>query len=67
MIYMALKDWERALFFLEVVIAAPGISSRDGGGASKIQVEAYKKWVLIGLIHQGHVSKWTTRGNALQS
>lgn len=57
MIYMALKDWERALFFLEVVMATPGISSRDGsGGASKIQVEAYKKWILAGLIHQGYVS-----------
>lgn len=68
MIYMAMKDWERALFFLEIVIAAPGFSSRDGGGgASKIQVEAYKKWVLVGLIHQGYVSKAATQGSAYQS
>lgn len=62
MIYMALKDWERALFFFEVVIATPGhINLRDSlregvGGVSKIQVEAFKKWVLACLLHQGHVS-----------
>ena len=55
MIYMALKDWERALFFLEVVIGVP-VARDSGGGASKIQLEAYKKWVLVGLLQKGHVS-----------
>ncbi len=55
MIYIALKDWERALLFLEIVIASP--TARDNsGGTSKIQVEAYKKWVLVGLLQKGHVS-----------
>ena len=51
MIYMEMKDWKRALFFLEVVIAWPVATN-----ASKIQVEAYKKWVLVSLLHKGHVS-----------
>jgi hypothetical protein len=48
---MGLKRWERALEFLTFVIAAPTI-----GPASTIQVEAYKKWVLIGLLYYGGVS-----------
>ena len=51
LIYIALKDWERALFFLEVVISSP-----SSGPTSKIQVEAYKKWLLVGLLHKGRVS-----------
>ncbi|MCJ1452493.1 hypothetical protein MMC28_002836 [Mycoblastus sanguinarius] len=48
MIYMGLKKWNRALLFLETVIMAPATTN-----ASKIQVEAYKKWVLVGLLHKG--------------
>ncbi|MCJ1321225.1 hypothetical protein MMC15_006569 [Xylographa vitiligo] len=48
MIYLGLKDWTRALLFLEVVIMAP-----TGNVASMIQVEAYKKWVLVGLLLKG--------------
>ena len=51
MIYLGLKDWTRALLFLEVVIMAP-----TGNVASMIQVEAYKKWVLVGLLLKGMVS-----------
>ncbi|KAL2039789.1 hypothetical protein N7G274_007648 [Stereocaulon virgatum] len=49
MIYMGMRNWKRALFFLEVVIAWPVATN-----ASKIQVEAYKKWVLVSLLHKGH-------------
>ena len=52
MIYMGLKKWNRALLFLETVIMAPATTN-----ASKIQVEAYKKWVLVGLLHKGCVSE----------
>ena len=52
MIYLGLKDWQRALLFLEVVIVAP-----TGNAASMIQVEAYKKWVLVGLLLKGMVSR----------
>lgn len=52
MIYMGLKDWKRALVFLETVLIAPIASN-----ASKIQVEAYRKWVLVNLLHKGHVSR----------
>ncbi|KAH0565889.1 hypothetical protein GP486_000719 [Trichoglossum hirsutum] len=48
LIYMGLKRWERALEFLTFVIASPTI-----GSASTIQVEAYKKWVLVGLLYHG--------------
>ncbi|KKA20529.1 COP9 subunit 3 [Rasamsonia emersonii CBS 393.64] len=41
MIYMGLKQWDRALHFLSIVISSPSINS-----VSAIMVEAYKKWVL---------------------
>ena len=51
MILMALKKWKRALLFLEIVIMSPIVSN-----ISKIQVDAYKKWVLVSLLYKGQVS-----------
>ena len=51
MLYMGSKNWARAQFFLEVVIIAPTSNT-----ASMIQVEAYKKWVLVNLMVNGKVS-----------
>jgi COP9 signalosome complex subunit 3 len=51
MLYLGVKDWERALLFLEVVIMSP-----TSNNASMIQVEAYKKWLLVGLLLKGRVS-----------
>ena len=51
MIFMALKKWKRALHFLEIVIMSPVVNN-----VSKIQVDAYKKWVLVSLLYKGHVS-----------
>ena len=51
MVYMALKEWRNALHFLGIVISTPGTSS-----VSLIMVEAYKKWVLVGLLENGRVS-----------
>ena len=51
MILMALKKWKRALLFLEIVIMSPVV-----GSISKIQVDAYKKWVLVSLLYVGYVS-----------
>ena len=51
MLYMGLKEWKRALLYLEIVILTPVASN-----ASKIQVEAYKKWVLVSLLQKGRVS-----------
>ena len=48
MIYMGLRDWEKALFFFEVVLVAPTANT-----ASMIMVEAYKKWLLVGLLING--------------
>jgi COP9 signalosome complex subunit 3 len=54
MIYMKLKDWERALHFLEIVITCPAANT-----ASMIQVEAYKKWILVHIVANGQVSHET--------
>ena len=51
MIYTGLKDWERALHFYDIVIMSP-----TNGTASMIQVEAYKKRVLVGILAEGGVS-----------
>ena len=48
MIYMSLKQWEKAMSLLEIVLLAPTTSS-----TSTIMVEAYKKWVLVGLLMDG--------------
>lgn len=50
MIYMGLKQWDRALHFLSIVISSPSINS-----VSAIMVEAYKKWVLVSLLAKGAV------------
>ena len=51
MLYMGLKEWKKALLFLEIVMTSPVTNN-----ASKIQVEAYKKWVLVSLLYKGSVS-----------
>ena len=51
MIYIGLKEWKQALAYLEAVLISPITSN-----ASKIQVEAYKKWCLVNLIDHGRVS-----------
>ncbi|PYI09069.1 COP9 signalosome complex subunit 3 [Aspergillus sclerotiicarbonarius CBS 121057] len=48
MIYMALKNWNKALHWLSIVISSPVNDS-----VSKIMVEAYKKWVLASLLGHG--------------
>lgn len=48
-IYMGLGIWHRARIFLEAVILSPSLSHT----ASALQVEAYKKWLMVGLIVQG--------------
>lgn len=49
LIYMSRRDWTKARKALERVIAHP---SKDKG-VSKIMTEAYKKWVLVGLLCNG--------------
>lgn len=50
MIYTKLRNWTRALHFLEVVITSPTVNT-----ASMIQVEAFKKWILVNLLANGQV------------
>jgi COP9 signalosome complex subunit 3 len=47
--YAALKKWEKAIQFFETVITAPAQI------ASAIMIEAYKKYILVSLIHKGEV------------
>lgn len=56
MLYTGLKDWERALHFYELAIITP-INQK----ISKIQLEAYKKRVLVGILEYGGVSHATTQ------
>lgn len=49
MIYAALKNWERALFFFEAALTPPSMA------ISMIMIEAYKKYVLVSLILHGKV------------
>ena len=52
MIYTKLRNWTKALHFLEVVITCPTVNT-----ASMIQVEAYKKWILVNLLANGQVRR----------
>ena len=52
MVFIALKEWETALFFLEVCLASPSSNT-----ASIVQVEAYKRFVLVGLLHNNRIPK----------
>ncbi|KFM81884.1 COP9 signalosome complex subunit 3, partial [Stegodyphus mimosarum] len=49
MIYTALKNYDRALYFFEVVITTPSMA------VSHIMLEAYKKYILVSLILYGKV------------
>lgn len=50
MIYTAVKNYERALYFYEIVITTPAMT------VSHIMLEAYKKYVLVSLIINGKVT-----------
>lgn len=49
MIYTAVKNFDRALYFFEVCISTPAAAM------SHIMLEAYKKFVLVSLILHGKV------------
>ncbi|KAK1150352.1 hypothetical protein N8T08_000254 [Aspergillus melleus] len=51
MVYIALKDWEKAIHWLNIVISSP-----ITGPVSKIMVEAYKKWLLVNLLGNGKLA-----------
>ncbi|KAF7712873.1 Uncharacterized protein PECH_001847 [Penicillium ucsense] len=54
MIYMALKQWTKAIHFLQIVISMPTTAS-----VSMIMVEAYKKWILANLLEKGKLPSTT--------
>lgn len=49
MIYAALKNYDRALYFFEVCITTPALA------VSHIMLEAYKKYILVSLILHGKI------------
>lgn len=50
MIYTAVKNYDRALYFFEVAVSTPAFAM------SHIMLESYKKYILISLILHGKVS-----------
>ena len=52
LVYVGLRQWEKAMEMFEVVLSAPSTNT-----TSMFQVEAYKKWLLVGLIHTGETPK----------
>lgn len=48
--YMALHHYSKALFYLEIVLTAP---TSTANVFSMLQVDAYRKWVLVGLLLKG--------------
>jgi COP9 signalosome complex subunit 3 len=65
MVYIGLSNWEGALQCLENAVTYPAKES----SVSKIMVEAYKKWVLVGLLHEGrllNLPRSTSSGAAKQ-
>ena len=52
MIYIGLSMWEEAKLYLEHVLVSP-----SQGNPTALMVEAYKKWVLVGCIIEGAVSR----------
>jgi COP9 signalosome complex subunit 3 len=58
MIYMGLKQWAKAMSFLAIVLLAPTATL-----TSTIMVEAYKKWVLVGLLMDGKAPSLPKGGN----
>lgn len=49
LIYISRRDWSKARAALEQVITHP---SKERG-VSRMMTEAHKKWLLVGLMHQG--------------
>lgn len=66
MIYSGCRHWEQARYFLEHIISTPTAAS---GAASATMVEAYKKWILVGLMSQGRVGSVpkAANGNAVKT
>lgn len=63
MIYMGLRDWDKAHQALESAVTYP---AKDNN-VSKVMLDAYKKWVLVGLLLEGKLlplPKATSNGAA---
>lgn len=52
LIFIGLKNWEASLKCLENAVTYP---IKDQGSVSKIMVESYRKWVLVGILVEGRL------------
>lgn len=52
MIYSALKNYERAMYFFEVAVSTPALAM------SYIMLESYRKYILVSLILHGKVRSY---------
>ena len=50
-IYLAVKEYEKALYYFEVAVTVPTVA------VSHIMLEAYKKYMLVGLLVHGDKPK----------
>lgn len=50
MIYSALKNYDRAMYFFEAAVSTPALAM------SYIMLESYKKYILVSLISEGRLS-----------
>ena len=48
MVYIGLRQWEKAMYFLEAVLITPTQNT-----TSTIMVQAYSRWLLLGLLLHG--------------
>lgn len=51
LVYIGLQDWTQATFQLEHILSVP-----TNNVAHSFMLEAYKKWLLVGLLLRGYVS-----------
>lgn len=65
--YIGTRQWQKAQAYLEVVLSAPCQQAQNI--CSLLTVEAYKKWLLLGLIIDGDVRSLPKgfRGNQVRS
>ncbi|PHH90703.1 hypothetical protein CDD83_2890 [Cordyceps sp. RAO-2017] len=53
MMYISRRDWARARAALEQVVTHP----MKNKGVNKLMTNSHKKWLLVGLLHQGKASR----------
>lgn len=61
MIYIGVRNWDRAKYFLEHVLSTPMSNS---AAATGLMLEAYRKWILVSLMGKGEVASTPKAANS---